>query len=124
MALTSARLAGNARLAAASNNQPSLKQGEPQNSGVAILQLALSDLGTPMPRSMKRPGEADGIFGKETVEAVKAFQRLNGLTPDGVVGRMTLARLDEILIARSAAGQAAFLAQLHLKGPLGHFNTD
>lgn len=36
----------------------------------------------------------DGIFGKMTEEAVKEFQRANGLTPDGVVGPKTLDRLD------------------------------
>ena len=31
-------------------------------------------------------GEVDGIFGSETEEAVKAFQRKNGLEADGRVG--------------------------------------
>ncbi len=31
----------------------------------------------------------DGIFGADTESAVRAFQRLEGLNPDGVVGRMT-----------------------------------
>ena len=31
----------------------------------------------------------DGIFGAKTEEAVKAFQKLYGLTPDGLVGRNT-----------------------------------
>ena len=31
-------------------------------------------------------GAVDGIYGKGTVEAVKAFQKKNGLTPDGVAG--------------------------------------
>ncbi len=31
----------------------------------------------------------DGIFGRQTTEAVQAFQRLAGLNPDGVVGRNT-----------------------------------
>ncbi len=34
-------------------------------------------------------GAVDGIYGKGTVEAVKAFQRKNGLTPDGVAGLET-----------------------------------
>lgn len=39
-------------------------------------------------------GTADGIFGKATESAVKAFQKANGLTVDGVVGRATWAALD------------------------------
>ena len=35
-------------------------------------------------------GAVDGIFGSRTEEAVKYFQRKNGLTPDGVVGTKTL----------------------------------
>lgn len=35
----------------------------------------------------------DGIFGKNTLAAVEAFQKFNGLTVDGVVGQKTWARL-------------------------------
>lgn len=38
-------------------------------------------------------GEVDGIFGSETEEAVKAFQRKNGLEADGRVGPATLTAL-------------------------------
>ena len=38
-------------------------------------------------------GAVDGIFGSKTEEAVKFFQRKNGLTPDGVVGTKTLEAL-------------------------------
>lgn len=38
-------------------------------------------------------GKADGDFGEYTENAVKEFQRMNGLTPDGVVGPSTLAKL-------------------------------
>lgn len=34
-------------------------------------------------------GAVDGIYGKATVEAVKAFQKKNGLTPDGIAGIST-----------------------------------
>lgn len=34
-------------------------------------------------------GPVDGIYGAKTVEAVKKFQRKNGLTPDGIAGRAT-----------------------------------
>ena len=38
-------------------------------------------------------GAIDGIFGSQTKEAVKYFQRKNGLAVDGVVGPKTLAAL-------------------------------
>ena len=38
-------------------------------------------------------GAVDGIFGSKTKEAVKYFQRKNGLTVDGIVGNKTLAAL-------------------------------
>lgn len=34
-------------------------------------------------------GEADGIYGEETVRAVKDFQYSHGLSADGIVGRQT-----------------------------------
>lgn len=36
---------------------------------------------------------ADGIFGRSTKAAVESFQRKNGLTVDGIVGKQTLAAL-------------------------------
>lgn len=36
---------------------------------------------------------ADGKFGGETLSAVRAFQRANGLNPDGIVGPLTWAAL-------------------------------
>ena len=38
-------------------------------------------------------GSVDGIYGSRTEEAVRYFQRRNGLSPDGQVGDLTLAAL-------------------------------
>ena len=38
-------------------------------------------------------GAVDGIFGQKTYEAVKYFQRKNGLTVDGIAGPKTLAAM-------------------------------
>ncbi len=67
--------------------------------GVAQMQLALSQLGFPFPRSIKQ-GRPDGIFGAETDGAVKRFQGEFALKPDGVVGRRTLDKLDALLVQR------------------------
>ena len=38
-------------------------------------------------------GNIDGIYGSQTLKAVKDFQAKNGLTVDGIVGDKTLAAL-------------------------------
>ena len=48
-------------------------------------------------------GAVDGIFGSRTEEAVRYFQRKNGLTADGQVGNQTLAALG---IPASGGGSA------------------
>lgn len=40
-------------------------------------------------------GKVDGIFGKDTLAAVKKFQRNNGLVDDGIVGAKTWSKLQE-----------------------------
>ena len=39
-------------------------------------------------------GKADGVYGAKTAEAVKAFQKANKLTADGVAGTKTLSKLN------------------------------
>ena len=39
------------------------------------------------------PGPRDGVWGRRTIAALKAFQRTRGLVPDAVVGPKTLAAL-------------------------------
>lgn len=38
-------------------------------------------------------GAVDGVYGSRTVAAVKRFQQNNGLTPDGIAGSQTLAKM-------------------------------
>lgn len=60
---------------------PLLRKGA-QGAPVAEVQRALAEKGF-------NPGPADGIFGKQTSAAVRAFQASAGLKADGVVGPMT-----------------------------------
>ena len=52
-------------------------------------------------------GAADGVFGKETYDAVVWFQRKNGLTVDGVVGSATAAALG-ISLTEGAVSAAVY----------------
>lgn len=54
---------------------------------IKAVQQALLNLGY-------KAGKADGIYGKNTREAVKLFQARNGMTVDGKVGQRTLDRLN------------------------------
>lgn len=49
-------------------------------------------------------GSVDGIFGAKTKEAVKYFQRKNGLKVDGIVGKNTLKALG---ISSTASGESS-----------------
>lgn len=99
MPLTSRRFLQNARIKGASESRPSLRQGE-SGEAVLIVQQALVDLGSVLPKSTRNGTRApDGIFGPETVHAVREFQHANGLVVDGIVGRDTLAELDRQIIA-------------------------
>ncbi|MBK0025165.1 peptidoglycan-binding protein [Stenotrophomonas sp. S48] len=48
----------------------------------------------------------DGIFGKDTLAAVKQFQASNGLDDDGKAGRLTLARLADPAAVKAGAHAA------------------
>lgn len=62
----------------------SLKRGM-RGEDVRKLQMRLMELGYELPKY-----GADGEYGKETVEAVKAFQLDRGLEADGIAGKATL----------------------------------
>ena len=69
-------------------DKPTLRRGS-EGAYVTLLQTKLIQLGYSL-----EPYGADGKFGAKTEEAVKAFQRDHGLTPDGIVGPKTWAALD------------------------------
>ena len=77
----------------------SLKEGSTTKSAVRLLQQKLKTLGF-------YSGSVDGSFGIATTNAVKSFQRANGLSVDGVAGGGTLNKLFSSS-ARNASGIAA-----------------
>jgi uncharacterized protein (TIGR02594 family) len=60
------------------------------------LQQALKDRGF-------TPGDIDGVIGRNTIAAIRAFQAANGLDVDGIAGRNTIAALRAGRPADSAA---------------------
>lgn len=96
MALTSDRFKDNVRLQSAAQNSPYMKWGE-RGDAVALVQKAYVDLNFNLPNSTGAGGVMDGIFGQETYAATRKFQtEQDGCSVDGIVGRDTLNRLDQI----------------------------
>ena len=85
------KLAGSCKAATRTTPTPvpsgtvTLREGD-EGENVYILQAYLFELGY-------YTGRIDGRFSAETTEAVKAFQRANGLTADGIAGKGTLSIL-------------------------------
>ncbi len=63
---------------------------------VVLLQNALNLLGY-------NCGMADGTYGDQTVQAVKAFQKANSLTEDGIAGKKTLKKMENLRNTPAAA---------------------
>lgn len=64
-------------------------------------------------------GSADGIFGKKTYDAVVWFQRKNGLSVDGVVGKNTAAALG-LNLSSSVSAASYNESETYLLGRLVH----
>lgn len=75
---------------------------------VKNLQMVLESVGF-------APGRSDGYFDARTEQAVKAFQRLNGLPPTGVVDGETAVKLNEALMARTEDKERDIQLQAALK---------
>lgn len=58
-------------------------------------------------------GNVDGIYGTQTVNAVKYFQRKNGLTVDGIAGPATLKAMG-IMTSSSSSNSSSYNSNLNL----------
>jgi peptidoglycan hydrolase-like protein with peptidoglycan-binding domain len=79
---------GSIMLGSPAQAQSVLTQGS-EGDDVNTLQRRLTDIGC-------MTGTIDGLFGSQTQTAVETFQRVNGITADGIVGSATSLRLFDI----------------------------
>lgn len=68
-------------------------------------------------------GNVDGIYGTKTVEAVKYFQRKNGLTVDGIAGPATLKAMGITSSTSSSSSSASYSSNLNLLSRLIYGET-
>lgn len=89
---------------------------------VAILQQELNRIGQNYP-SIPKIENVDGIFSADTEAAVKAFQKIFGLTQDGVVGTATWYRIKYIYNSVKGLGElfSEGIAPEELKNPFESF---
>ena len=59
-------------------------------------------------------GNVDGIYGSQTLEAVKYFQRKNGLTVDGIAGTKTLQAMGIMNSSNSSSSSSLSSSDLNL----------
>lgn len=71
---------------------------------VRIIQQQLNRIRVNYP-AIPAINRVDGIFGSETQSAVRSFQRIFDLTPDGVVGKSTWYRISYIYVAVKKLGE-------------------
>ena len=107
MALVSPRFIHKHRLVRASNGA-TIRKGS-RGSHIHLVQMALIDLGYPMPRSTGGPRYSpDGAFGNETEEKLLSFQESNNITTSGVNDQETMLALDHRCRAYTKPCDTAF----------------
>ena len=102
---------GAAADSAAAAAQPTVYSGS-RGESVKTLQAQLNAKGF-------NAGSVDGIFGKNTQAAVMAFQKANGLAADGIVGKLTWAKLYDTTAALPAASTATGTQPMVYRGSRG-----
>ena len=85
-------------------NKPSASQKA--SAGVSSLRPAAREIQQALKNAGFYQGAVDGRMGPQTKDAVKEFQRVHGLTDDGVVGRQTWSKLQAYADLSSGSGEA------------------
>ncbi len=67
------------------------------NDAVRVAQIRLNRISANYP-SIPKIARSDGIFGTDTEAAVRRFQEIFSLTPDGVIGKATWYRIQNVYI--------------------------
>ncbi|KNF07842.1 N-acetylmuramoyl-L-alanine amidase [Gottschalkia purinilytica] len=91
------------------NNMVTLRKGD---SGDLVYKLQADLLAI----GYTEVGKPDGIFGTNTENAVKRFQRDYGLSSDGIAGKNTLNKIQEVLKSMSEHWGAAIKRELESHG--------
>ena len=84
-------------------SQPASQSSKPAPGPLSA--TAIRQIQTALVHAGFNAGTIDGKMGAKTKEAVKAFQRTNGLKPDGVVGNKTWSLLAAYLPRESKGSQ-------------------
>jgi N-acetyl-anhydromuramyl-L-alanine amidase AmpD len=81
------------------SEQAKVETTEPvkEKSVTSVKHLKARDIQTALKNAGYEPGKIDGRMGKQTRDAVKAFQKANNLTVNGKVNKKTWALLGEYL---------------------------
>lgn len=89
------------------NTEPSLSKFGSTGNEVIKIQTKLKNWGY-------YSGDIDGIYGSKTREAVKKFQKNNGLTQDGIAGTKTLGKMGITTSSSSSSSEndAKLLARI------------
>ncbi|TCJ93393.1 UNVERIFIED_ORG: peptidoglycan hydrolase-like protein with peptidoglycan-binding domain [Anoxybacillus amylolyticus] len=70
---------------------------------------AVKDLQAKLQRLGYNVGAVDGIYGKQTAEAVKSFQKAHGLTADGLAGKSTYHAIEQAIQQKNYYNQKTII---------------
>ncbi len=88
-----------------SNAEPGVVEPDKPSVGANVTRIERGDKGTRVTKLQQQlitlgylpAGEADGKFGAKTQQAVRKFQKDQGIKVDGIAGTQTFVRLNEVL---------------------------